>query len=385
MIIAIPYLLLFVFYLYWSFLFRNQYASIIEINPQKIYYTDIVVIIIYLIFYGLRGFIFTDCFQYYDLFTDLYKTSSEVDYVNFTFEPGYIFCNMIIHTFTEDFFVFQFIWTLLDVVLLTKILKRETPECFLLAFALLIPFFDGIQMNLFRNIKGILIAFYAFRYIYERNFKKYLFFIIIATSIHISSIIFFPLYFFVGKNLRKLFVLLCATSIVLYFSNLDFFNELFFVIGLYTGEGKIDKVMNSYIESQNGGGFTLGFVFRLLMMLALLYKYETLSKKNVIVLNVALLYLISCTAFNSILVMRDRFGQLFALAMPCILPYVFSSIEQLQRKRNFIIVVLLFLLGQVYVQHNNLAAQYENVLTGVSDRNNAQIRITEAALEYSGE
>ena len=228
-----------------------------------------------------------------------------------------------------------------------------------------------------------IVCIYAFKYIRENNFIKYLLMILLATSIHVSSVMFLPFYFFINKPLKKLFIILCCFSILLYFSNLKFLNDLFFLIGLYTGEGKIDQVMNSYVESQSGGGFTLGFVFRLVLMSAMLYKYDTLSQKNTILLNVTFFYLISFTAFNSVLIMRDRFGQLFALGASCFLPFLFHSIEHPQRRFNYIITCMLFLFGQVYVQHNNLAAKYENVITGISDRQSAEIRIFDAASEYN--
>ena len=116
--------------------------------------------------------------------------------------------------------------------------------------------------------------------------------------------------------------------------------------------------------------------------MSLLVFYKKLSPKNLIMLNMALLYLFCCTAFNSILVMRDRFGQMFSLGIVCILPYILYSAKKSYRI-YFIIFNLVCLYGQVYVQHNNEAALYENVLTGVSDRYKAAGRIFKAADSYS--
>lgn len=379
---AYPYLFLFGFFLYWHYTHKSIPSKISLSRKSRLFQADWIVIIVYLLFYGLRGFIFTDCFQYYDYFTEEAGRNFYVDFVDFRFEPGYQFCNAIIYRFTNNFFVFQFIWTAIDVILLIIILKREVPQYYLLAFAFLIPFFDGIQINLFRNIKGMLICFYAVRYIREKSFFKYFLTITLATTIHVSSIIFFPFYFIINKNLKKIQLLLFVIALFLYFKDLSFMNQIFIYIGLITGGGKIDSVMASYINSTTSAGFTLGLIYRTTLFVLLLYLYNKLASKNLIMLNIAFIYLFCCTAFNSILVMRDRFGQMFALGIVCILPYLIANISG-KYKLIFVYFNFFCLVGQVYVQHNNIAAKYENLITGISDYQKAKDRISKSLDLYS--
>lgn len=77
--------------------------------------------------------------------------------------------------------------------------------------------------------------------------------------------------------------------------------------------------------------------------------------------------------------MRDRFSQLFSFAIVCLIPYLFESIDRKDYRKVFSNVCILFVIGQVYVQHNNSAAIYENVITGISDRYKAEERIFETA------
>lgn len=70
-------------------------------------------------------------------------------------------------------------------------------------------------MNLVRNFMAISIALYAFKYIKERNFLKFTFFIIIASTIHISVLILYPLYFLYNVKLsRKLVVVIIIMVII---------------------------------------------------------------------------------------------------------------------------------------------------------------------------
>ena len=159
---AWPYIALFVLYL----LIYAECSKKRVIYRSRLRYKDIaivekkheyLVIAIYLLFYGLRGYIFTDCFQYHNYFEEASWREDSIFETTSLFEPGYVLSNIIIYQFSDSPFFFQFVWTFIDVILLYIILKRETGMYCILAFAILIPFWDGVQMNLWRNIKSILI------------------------------------------------------------------------------------------------------------------------------------------------------------------------------------------------------------------------------------
>lgn len=57
-----------------------------------------------------------------------------------------------------------------------------------------------ISLNLMRNFVAISIFIYAFKYIKERKLIKYSIFMLLASSIHMSMLIFFPLYFLYNER-----------------------------------------------------------------------------------------------------------------------------------------------------------------------------------------
>ena len=373
MIYAIPYLLLYTFFL--SLYYRKVALSKQIPNTYKTEKNYIIIaLIVYLLFFGLRGYIFTDCYQYHEFYEDLDYPKYTITYIDALFEPGYIISNIILHSISDNPFFFQFIWTLIDIILLYIILRRETNKYFLLAFAFLIPFFEGIQMNLFRNIKAILIFFLAIKYIRQQKLIKYTLSILLASTFHLTALLFWPLYFIINKNMRKSMIIICCTSIIFYFIGLNSLLGDMIVIASFLG-GKFERITNSYIDSAEQTGFTFGFIYRTILMLYFLILYKKLSKKNLIMLNLSLLYICCSMFFNDILVLRDRFIALFALAIPCILPYVAPCINSRGRKNMFIILNLLFTLAYTYVQNSQPIAKYENILFGISNKDEVQRRV----------
>ena len=372
---SIPYIILFCFLLFLykreSKIKKNNILSFS--NRKEIKRIEYTALISYLIFYGLRGYIFTDCFQYHRFFESV-DFSVFKNYLEYLFEPGYIFANLIIRFFTKEAFVFQFIWVLIDVILLHKILKRETKEYFLLSFALLIPFFDGVQINLFRNIKAILIFFWAIQYIRERKLTKYIISILIASSFHLTAILYIPIYFIINRNVHKLLLISSLFAITFYFIGLGGILNIFFSIAGSLG-GKFVRITEAYINSAVDAGFTFGFIFRLFLLSSLLILYKKLSTKNIIFLNLAIIYLILNIAFNSITVLRDRLSTIFIIGLVGILPYTQQVIKSIKIRTQYFIIVYTFLLAQVFIQHKTIVAQYTNLITGIENIKDAEYRV----------
>ena len=124
---AWPYIALFVLYL----LIYAECSKKRVIYRNRLRYKDVaivekkyeyLVIAIYLLFYGLRGYIFTDCFQYHDYFEEASWREDSIFGTTSLFEPGYVLSNIIIYQFSNSSFFYQFVWTFIDVILLYIIL-----------------------------------------------------------------------------------------------------------------------------------------------------------------------------------------------------------------------------------------------------------------------
>lgn len=368
---SLPYLIYFAFLL----LLHGVYctAKKREANLKKTRRNlDILVVFSFMIFFGLRGFIYTDCFQYYDFFRKSYVY--ELSYLNGWYEPGYILCNQFIGLFTHNFWVYQFIWTGIDLLLLFAILRRECGEKFYLAIAFLIPLWTGNEMNLFRNAKAILIFFWALPYIRDQKIVKYLISIFVASTFHITALFFLPMYFFVNKRLLKLFVVFGVIAIVFYFIGLSDVTSHFLSFGKMIG-GRMDIKSVAYTTDVAANIFSFGTLYRLFLLSVAIYTYKRYSKINIEVINISLIYCCVFLALSSILVLRDRFASMFVLGLICWLPNAFECFHSKSAAKMLTFVNILFLFAYTFVQTNNPAAQYENLLTGISTYSQAFSRV----------
>lgn len=72
--------------------------------------------------------------------------------------------------------------------------------------------------NLIRQVLSIVIGLYSIRYIEEKNFKKYAFYVLLAFFVHYSAIVLLPMYFIVRIRI-KFKITIIIFLVVAYFSN----------------------------------------------------------------------------------------------------------------------------------------------------------------------
>jgi hypothetical protein len=77
--------------------------------------------------------------------------------------------------------------------------------------------------------------------------------------------------------------------------------------------------------------------------------------------------------------MRDRFSALLSLAPVCILPYLFELLKRHTRNKYFnyiktslLLLIVVFMMAQVLVNHNFVGAKYNNVMLGLPNKEDAK-------------
>lgn len=363
-------LLLFVHLIYCTKVKRHGYSEEYAKSLSKYY--DVFVGVTFLFFFGLRGFIYTDCFQYYSFFQN--NKEYELSYLSGWYEPGYILSNQIISLFTDSFWVFQFVWTAIDFLLLRTILKRECGKYFYLAFAFLLPLWTGAEMNLFRNVKAILIAFWALQFLRDRQLVKYLLAIAFASTFHLTALFFLPLYFFIHRPMIKVYIACAVIAMFFYITGLDSILHNFIGFGKMIG-GRMDVKAVAYATDVKANLFSFGFLYRVFLTTLFFCVYRVYCKKNVVFANLSLIYCFIFIGLSSITVLRDRFSVMFVLALMVSFVQVFKCIDNLFIRRACVVVNMVFLFMFLFVQVNNPAAQYENQLFGISTYSQAYSRV----------
>jgi transmembrane protein EpsG len=109
-----------------------------------------------------------------------------------TIEPGYILFNALIRLLTSNFLIFIIIITTLTLGLIYKTLLYFSEQLDLgMAVLIYSSLFYFQSYNLIRIYFASAILFYAFRYLVEKKYVKYLMILVLTTSIHTSAILMF--------------------------------------------------------------------------------------------------------------------------------------------------------------------------------------------------
>lgn len=175
----------------------------------------------------------TDTSHYYEYFSHL-----DIEDVRGT-EYGWFLINYLCKNIFNSYTLFLGIVATLTFIFISKAIFDNSKNIAFSLFLYIVLYFYFNSFNISRQILAASIFLFATRYILQQNFGKYLFWILISTSIHTSAIITLP-FFFIGriKSFSKLIIISCvllslfvpANRLLLY--GLDLFegNELY---GLY--------------------------------------------------------------------------------------------------------------------------------------------------------
>ncbi len=159
-------------------------------------------------------------------------------------EPGYSILNIIFAGTGMGYNAFIFIMALVTNIAISSLIfkKSKYPMLSFLLFVLFRFFFD--EMNIMRQFLSISIVLFGFDYVEQRKFLKYLFVVLLATSIHYSAFFALILYFVYrdhfSKNMR--IGICCVTLLIMVFLG-DLLNMITANLGIY--DGYINKYMDS--------------------------------------------------------------------------------------------------------------------------------------------
>lgn len=365
--IALPYILLcFIFII--SFIY-SQY------DKQRLLESKLFIGILFLFFFGLRGYIFTDVFNYmafWDICPDLITTIKTKFFLTAWWEPGFVLYTSFFKTFTDNYLVFQFFDTLVNFLLLLKTLKwfkSNNGLTFILLISMsgLLMFIDTI-----RNIKAILIFMISLRYIYERKLFPFLLCCFLGISFHVSAALYIPFYFFYNFSLtRKKIIILSMISAAFFLFGLSFWQITFNLLLTPLGDSRIGEMINIYIFSDTsyseGRKLSLGLLEKLLTMSLILINFEKIYEgKNKLIVNSFIFYFAVYFAFSSFHELSHRASMLFIFSYWLLFPVIYNAIGNKNLKILFLLCILAYSIlkcsqySQPFQSYDNILFDYES-------------------------
>lgn len=369
---SIPYLIVFTLIFTQSIVLYETNDLLIQ-KTQKL--TQLLFVIIILgIFYGLRGFIFSDWASYYpfyekcpSLFDGLEKITEYFKINEYGWEPLFLIYSITCKTISPNFYFFQFVSFMLDLSILYCFFKYYIPENICIGFLIFI-LFSGIIIttNTLRNSKSIMFFLISIRYIENKKFIKYCFCNILGALFHVSSIIYLPCYFLMTKRFNKYFILfLFVLGNIIFLFKIRWCTVIFSAIAEYIPL-RLGNLLVIYLNTvyASAYGFTIGYFERTVTFILLFFLSNRLESKNknaYVFINIYYLYILIYLFFSEFRILLERVAILFICSYWILLPRIYFILKK-REKYFFLIVFYLYGMTKTSYGYRNIHALYENAL-----------------------
>ena len=199
------------------------------------------------LFQGLRWRTGTDWDNYYNFFI---ASDDWNKCINYGFEIGYSALNYIVRSITDSYSVFLLLECIINSIFIWLSAKSLFKENIIAI--ILVVFACGIFP--IRQTLAISIIMYSYKFIIERKFFKYVLVLLLAFSIHRTTLVFFPVYFISNWHLsgKMVFSLFFASVLLGFATEMIFGNVLDVALSAYdlfgdTVQGKLNQYVSEDI------------------------------------------------------------------------------------------------------------------------------------------
>jgi hypothetical protein len=339
-------------------------------------YTNLFAIFVFFIFFGFRGYVFTDWTSYADTIRDVewgdifqLTTAKSNSIVH---EPGFTLLCCICSLFSRQLPLLVVVTTIIDILLFVRFFKRWNINNMAFVWILFIAF-EGlnIMFNLLRNQIAILLFLNALEYIGKRKPLQYFSLCTLALCFHLSSLLFFPLYFFLHRRLNRwAFLAIYICLLVVFITKVSTTSMLISIFGLEdTLAAKAKVYMEQYTTSRELS--ISGTIIALFLIGLLMIYYNKITKEfqyRIMAVNSMLIYFFFFYVFA-------EFKELsFRMSLPFIFPFWFLWFDIgkcLTIKGNRIILYSFVYFFALYTTTFNMkiaVQQYDNLLFGAKSQ-----------------
>ena len=322
----------------------------------------------FLILFIMMGFrtvgVGVDDKTYERIFNQVMENGPIQVFLQTTMEPGYLILNYVISLFTDNFQYALIILTFIPMVLYYKALyyERERINLFLGVFlfgTLLYIYFYGI-IRLF--IAASIVA-YAYKWIFEKQTKKYIIAIFLATLFHYSAVFMLFFLYFTTEKEEKPRSIKSLVFLVMFIMPV-----IIFVASNYIFPNMGDRY-SSYTQVK-GFQFSIDLLDKLPVLIVALIIYKDLLKVNKNIKIYLIIYAFATViAIYSTIINIGRIQWYLMFSLCIILPTIVRAIGKTKFKYfNILVVPLVLLYGIIYMNAiynqstNKCMHDYSNIL-----------------------
>ena len=345
------------------------YAHYNRKSRETTIYINILSAMLFVFFFGLRGFVAYDWTEYYKEFqsvTDL-QTLLTLPYNKWIWEPGFMIFGVICKSIYPNYFFFQFLCILINTALLMNFFRRyidNVPLAFMIMLAM-----SGIEINinLLRNSISILLFVNSIRFIEERRFLPYLLMCALGFTFHSSSLAYIPMYFILTRNINKFVMLsIFIAANIIYLFHIPILKSiilLFVDILMPSTKLWIEAYLN--MDNSTGSFLSIGYLERLftgVMLFLYMDKLKELRNGSNIFVNSMFFYLCIVLFLSEFRTISQRCSFLFVYAYWIIWIDLIKCFTLRNNKILYSAFIGLYCLLKVYSGDNTAMADYYNIM-----------------------
>lgn len=359
-----PYVILLILLGACAFLF--EYTT----EKEKRDYITASALMLFFLFFGFRGYVYTDWIGYTELFRnvewgDVFKFDLTQER---TREPGFIILCMVCKTLINSYVFLNVTCVSIYLFLLVRCCKFFEIENIAFVLVLLVAMDGtGMVLNLLRNTISIGIWMNSLVYIRDRKPLKYFALCLLASSFHLSSLIFFPMYFFLHlRTNRWIFLGLVTFFFIFYISKSSIVVTVVEMLGL---EGALGVKLQAYTERFTSARALnpTGTLEKLgLVTLLFLYYDEIMEryKDRNLLINCLILYFGMYYFLGEFKTMSERMALLFVFAHWLVWIDVICVLAIENNKKLLTGGLFLYCAYMTTLNLNQPIMEYDNVLLG---------------------
>ena len=282
-------------------------------------------------------------------------------------EPGFYFLNWIIKALGAPGEVMIFICFLISLYFLHITIQKYSPYpelSYLIFFSIGLLFFytSGIRQAI-----AISLCFFSVRYIFEKRVYPFLIILLVATTFHLTALIFLPVYFLARKTFKQYFLFLVyAASLAAIIRPLLVFELANPIISLVYGDRFANILLEiAEIESRNTGlGLKVIFYNALTIFTIISYKDLISDNSKLVLTNLFIFGMLATNIFGGVPDVA-RLTWYFSSFMMLFIPVLISQFDNFHLRISIYIFFFgaLFLLLIRYLQTDvYFAVPYRSIL-----------------------
>ncbi|MFH2244671.1 EpsG family protein [Enterobacter sichuanensis] len=356
-------------------------------------YIYFIAMMILLFFAGLRfdtGWDYKGYNYYYELIPTMsdYFNNIEV-FQSIYFEPGFKLLMMLAKSCGLDFYGFQFLVSLICVVIINKSIAKEKSKL-LFIFVYFSTCYLFLNMSVIRQGIAVSFLYMAVSSLFNQNKKKAVIYLLIGCLFHFSLIVMLPILIISDRERlsNKIFYVLVSIAFIVYITQIHWLKLSFGIVSPLFPHEIVYKI-NMYLDSERFGksrDIGLGVIEKIITFIASLYVYgKTRNKCDLVLLRFFIFYIVIYFAFYEITVLYDRLRFYFV----AINVFVYLAIFNYFRSYNKVLVFLVICAYSLFSFFNILKSDsnravfipYNSILespNGISPELKGDMRIDRA-------